>query len=1516
MDLDWKAIRPLHGDKAKGFQELCVQLARTESPANAEFTPKGNPDAGVECYCILDDGSEWGWQTKYFDTLGQSQWSQIDRSVKRALTKHPSLRRYFICVPLDRPDARIRGQKSALQRWHEHVKKWQDWSIDLSMDVEFVWWGSSELLDILAQTKHIGRVYFWFDRRGFDQDWFQDRLKEAIEDAGPRYTPELHVNLPIAQELEAFGRTASSFDRIKSLARDVRRDLRSLSSPNASEDDSHKQFAWDELCQSVQQILKSLAALEFAPQGLLRYDRVVKKVAESQSVADEVQGCLTKLAREYESHPTDDEGEPRYRQNPFRNWSHRIYQLQGTLRRVQSALDQANALSNASLMVLRGDAGTGKTHLLCDVAQHRIDTASPTVLLMGQRFLGSEDPWSQALQHLDMRHANVEEFVGALEAAAQAANNRALLIIDALNERRGREIWPAHLSSFLARLEKSEWIGVVLSVRSTYDRAVIPSHVLDRAVVVTHHGFAGLEYDATRSFFSYYDLEFPSAPILQPEFRNPLFLKAICRGLQHKKERRLPRGFHGITAVFGLYLDAINERLSGSLNYNQSDNLVQEALRRVAGQVAERQSRWLLREQVEEIVNDLLPSREFSRSLYRGLVDEGILVESLDWRTADSSVEVVFISYDRFADQVVADYLLSTHLDDSDPEASFAEGGSLAFLGGDRRYELGDLTEAMCIQVPERTGKEFVRFVPTLLEDSNAGSAFLQSIVWRQLDSFTDDTRTVFYDLIDSRHQVEAIDTLLTVSTIPDHPLNADFLDYLLRKQPMPDRDAWWSTYLHHAWNTDGPVDRLVDWASTVSADDALEAAVVDLAATTLVWMLTTSNRFLRDRATKAVVSILAGRLESTTRLVSRFSEVDDPYVTERVYAVAYGIAMRSHDAAEVGSLASVVYEDVFASGTPPVHILLRDYARGVVERAIYLGSDFGVQEQLIRPPYKSDWPEIPSEGSLKALTPNREGGAWDGGDLEWSRNRIRWSVMEDDFAWYVIGTNAGTTNWLSLLLSEEPWTPPRERKANLASRLSEPARTAWEEWQRAEAEQPIVVQFLPEALLNGDRRLLLPDEQDVELARDRLEGCKKRLMALLTEEQRTELKSILRAEREGVPRFDLRKIQRYILWRVFDLGWTVERFGTFDRFSIGYSGREAAKPERIGKKYQWIAYYEILAYIADQFQYREQFEEGAQAYEGPWQQSLRNIDPTCTLPATPGGTSWGPHSAAWWGTAQFSEWKEGMSHENWVIRKEGLPKVEELLLSVRPDDDSHWLNVRGYFVWRQSHPIDAEPTDTDRRELGIDCMGYLMAAEVADEFMDWARGVDFWGRWMPEEPEMYGLLLGEHGWSPAFNQSYGAYFAGTGWSKSERCPVAIRPIAFQYHAETNNFDCSVEESYSLRLPHHELVRSLGLKWSGTGADHLDHQGQLGVLDPTAHENGPTALLVREDLMREYLSQNGLALCWTILGEKWVLGEMSSRSIPTYYGSLRLSGAYRYTDQGPMGFIRFRHDKPHEEPRA
>ena len=147
--------------------------------------------------------------------------------------------------------------------------------------------------------------------------------------------------------------------------------------------------------------------------------------------------------------------------------------------------------------------------------------------------------------------------------------------------------------------------------------------------------------------------------------------------------------------------------------------------------------------------------------------------------------------------------------------------------------------------------------------------------------------------------------------------------------------------------------------------------------------------------------------------------------MTERVYAVAYGVAMRSHDSLEVGNLASAVYQKVFASGSPPPHILLRDYARGVIERAIVLGADIQVDEELIRPPYNSAWPSFPCEDCAEEMTFNQREGLRDNDGREFAIDSIIDSVDRwGDFARYVIGVES-LSNWLSLPLEDTPWQSP-----------------------------------------------------------------------------------------------------------------------------------------------------------------------------------------------------------------------------------------------------------------------------------------------------------------------------------------------------------------------------------------------------------------------------------------------------------------------------------------------------------
>ena len=54
---------------------------------------------------------------------------------------------------------------------------------------------------------------------------------------------------------------------------------------------------------------------------------------------------------------------------------------------------------------------------------------------------------------------------------------------------------------------------------------------------------------------------------------------------------------------------------------------------------------------------------------------------------------------------------------------------------------------------------------------------------------------------------------------------------------------------------------------------------------------------------------------------------------------------------------------------------------------------------------------------------------------------------------------------------------------------------------------------------------------------------------------------------------------------------------------------------ERIGKKYQWIAYHELLARISDNYKLSNRFNnDELSVYKGPWNPFIRDIDPSSIL--------------------------------------------------------------------------------------------------------------------------------------------------------------------------------------------------------------------------------------------------------------------------------------------------------------
>jgi len=109
------------------------------------------------------------------------------------------------------------------------------------------------------------------------------------------------------------------------------------------------------------------------------------------------------------------------------------------------------------------------------------------------------------------------------------------------------------------------------------------------------------------------------------------------------------------------------------------------------------------------------------------------------------------------------------------------------------------------------------------------------------------------------------------------------------------------------------------------------------------------------------MIELLKGRFYMCKDLLIAFETINDPYLVQRLYGVIFGACMKrsrtNEDETTFKDLAMYVYKTIFDQDTVYPNILLRDYARLIVERWVYefprLASEIDCCK--IRPPYRSE---------------------------------------------------------------------------------------------------------------------------------------------------------------------------------------------------------------------------------------------------------------------------------------------------------------------------------------------------------------------------------------------------------------------------------------------------------------------------------------------------------------------------------------------------------------------------------
>ncbi len=1372
---DFKNIRQWCGSQYQAFEELCYQL-RDPTPEGAGLVRTGNPDSGLEWYVTLRNGTQWGWQVKFsFDI--NILLKGMEKSLKTVVEKRPNCRRLTFCIPFNLSDAGEAGShKLARQKFEDKKKSWEK-MIPGAKRVRIEFWSKSDLLQRLVEHPgQRGKTRFFWNKEVFSPDWCARRMSITRDRVGRRYTPELHVELSVSFALEGLAMSEAYWRSF----RDVRKSVL-----HAMERIQISRYTSLGMTRKLCKLKKKVDEWQhFTPEQSTLPQRL-----ERDALLSLTQDCMDSIHYPDQQRPPEAQGTQTQRQRITDELTYHLQNVESGLRRFREFLENdASKAAASGALLLKGSAGQGKTHLFCDMSDRTIEAKHPAVVILCGSLSG-RNVWSEIASQLGLEDVGSEELVSTMQAAAEASNTPFLLLVDALNEAENPAAWREELPRLLAEVAQNPWISVAVSVRDTFLDIVLPEGGLSNITEVEHPGFGGRELEATECFFDDAGLEQPGIPLITPEFTNPLFLKLYCESLSKMGLSAPPLEEAYRSQTFRQYLEQKEKTISKHLKMDPAMRPVQRAIGKFSKALVEAKTDRLPYEDASNLINTFgHEHHKWPNTLFGQLLSEGVLSMDLAWDSeTKEQKQVVRFTYQQFSDYQVASILLDPF--DGDTESlrqALLPGGSLhqTVLGAPPSW-----IEALSVLVPERFGMELLDTADWDLNPYRRklwDSALMKSIYVRRPLAVIKRTGELFVGAmepdIDPQHT--KLETLLLVSTQPQHLLNAYWLHERLKQMSMPYRDAAWSLHTYNTLDDGGPLDRLIRWASRSQRPNC-PSEVVELAAIVLVWTFTSPNRVLRDHATKALSQLLSAHLSVLPTLISKFAGVNDPYVIERLAVTCHGAVLCGGTAERqiVISTAEELKRVVFADDQPP-NLITRDAVRGIYEWCFHNG---WVDEQArneARPPYSSNPPQEPP--------------------------------TEEDIM----------------------------RKYNIQSQDDNPRPRPY-------------VGLLNSIFWIGDFGLYIiqpamKDFTSYPLDKDIPKG--------------------------GLQPFDVKWARRWVFQRVISLGWTPEYFADFDWKSTRFSATSTAhKPERFGKKYQWIAFHELVARVSDNFHMMPEYGGKPVIYEGPWQLSLRDIDPTLPPPlrtlSVDGyakvGRTFAEDNDGWWlpdGPRYRDD--DPPANEEWGTDQSDIPKFEPLVRR-QDGDGKKWVVLHASYKWANGN-LWEQTGHLRRREMWGQIYSWLVQPKQRKMVVEYLEQHTLMGLWMPDGARNTdAAYLGEMPWAISRDISENIWRPVQRYEDEEPTGLKVSPAWEDYYWEGNIRDCSIDDEVSSSCPTPVLFDAGTLTWKSGTRKWMDKKGVTVAQFVESIDH--SALLVREDWLKKTLRRAKLDMVFGWLGEKRLL---------------------------------------------
>lgn len=1054
---------------------------------------------------------------------------------------------------------------------------------------------------------------------------------------------------------------------------------------------------------------------------------------------------------------------------------------------------------SSKVCFIKGEPGIGKTHILAKMCSKLTLNKEPLFLfILGFKFTTNENILIQ-LQKIAGSEFSFEDYLVYLNEYGKDRNSIVFFIIDAINEGNYLNLWKKDgLYQLIREIENKEFLKLIISFRSDYEQLLVSDEVkkkIDSGLVseILHHGLDIDTIESVYKFFNIYGIGFCPLDYIDENYTNPLYVRLLCECLS-KVNNVLTNNSSPFIELFKEIQKIKDEDIKDDLKKlgNQlfgDEPILNLFLNEFNSNLIKKRQRKLSYLEIAEF-NFFKRDYNISPSVFLPILTRNCIFVS-DIAEKESDKNYSFF-YDKLTDYSIASYLFTDfvkvknyHLqplvDYLNLELSKDNSkSSLYYFVTPQVFNFIDMlyTDKLSRDCNKETYFAVEKSIYSI-KDMDVRQQYLDEYVksykWRSNKSI----RPEFFFEFCLKNNITLdlfFEVLISCSLKKSSPLNAEFLHSYLLDMTINERDKEWTTYINDCFGSDeSRVYQII--TSLLNEANFINNLVKDRDRTFLLlvlfsWILTSSNRKLRDETSKAMIVVLKHHLDLVIPLLNKFSNVKEPYVIQRLYGIVLGSIIQSCIANKqdiCSSISLFVYKNIFAKDIVYEDILLRDNARLIIEYTYsFFKSTFSSEIDLekVRPPYRS--------------------------------HDIQSNIKEYEVTNYIGASEIMNSMKIST-----------------------------------------------EGALYGDFGRYVFESALYDFDCDKL------------------------------------ALKNYSMNIIFnEIGYN-KALSDYDcSRSISYYPGQTDKSERIGKKYQWIAFYKILALASDHFSLIDRYSpyENRRNYEGAWEPYVRDFDPTLVSKDI---------------LKKQSLVEEISKKENCVVFSEKIdPNDKDLPLNLKTitdnlivqDDKYEWVSLYSFF---QKYSAGEEKnklitciingffikTTELQQYHKVDKKILLKAIKLTNAF---------------EVPSTYTSYLKEYPWSQSCNDLIEACNSGlevTGGDQKINSILEKLTYSCCYLLWEEEYDFSKGSSESRFLPNKDLFDKCKLSFSDSNCELINGNNEVVSISCSGHSPSFNKLVIRKDILDSYLKSNGLSLIFFLkFGETHREKVISEPAYKDYFG--------------------------------